>query len=108
MATAGERFNLHAGGVADEHGRVLALVGPSGAGKTTATRLLARRLAYLSDETVSIAPDGTCRPTRSRSPWSSIPSTAQRKEQLSPDDLGLLPTPATAPWPVSSCCTRTP
>ena len=94
MATAGERFNLHAGGVADEHGRVLALVGPSGAGKTTATRVLARRLAYLSDETVSIAPDGEV--STHPKPLSVLvdPEHTQRKEQLSPDDLGLLPTPA--------------
>jgi hypothetical protein len=94
MATAGERFNLHAGGVADEQGRVLALVGPSGAGKTTATRVLARRLAYLSDETVSIAPDGEV--SSHPKPLSVLvdPEHTQRKEQLSPDDLGLLPTPA--------------
>ncbi len=95
VATAGERLNLHAGGVADERGRVLALVGPSGAGKTTATRLLAGRLAYLSDETVSIAPDGVV--SAHPKPLSVLvdPEQRQRKEQLSPDDLGLLPTPAT-------------
>jgi energy-coupling factor transporter ATP-binding protein EcfA2 len=93
VATAGERLNLHAGGVADEQGRVLAVVGPSGAGKTTATRLLAGRLAYLSDETVSIAPDGVV--SAHPKPLSVLvdPEQRQRKEQLSPDDLGLLPTP---------------
>ena len=55
-ATAGLRVNLHAGGVADERHRVLALVAPSGTGKTTATLALAKRLGYVSDETVSIDP----------------------------------------------------
>ena len=62
IVTSGQRFNLHAGGLADEQGRVLALVGRSGTGKTTATRLLAERLDYLSDETVSITPDGLVHP----------------------------------------------
>ena len=35
-----------------------------GTGKTTATRLLAERLGYLSDETVSITPDGRRAPAR--------------------------------------------
>jgi energy-coupling factor transporter ATP-binding protein EcfA2 len=95
VATAGERLNLHAGGVADEQGRVLAVVGPSGAGKTTATRVLAQRLAYLSDETVSITPDGVV--SAHPKPLSVLidPEQLRRKEQLSPDDLGLLPTPPT-------------
>ena len=58
QATAGVRLNLHAGGLADDRGRVLALVGPSGTGKTTATRTLAGRLGYLSDETVSMDAGG--------------------------------------------------
>lgn len=43
LATAGERFNLHAGGLADADGRVLALVGPSGC-RTPATSVPWRRL----------------------------------------------------------------
>ena len=58
LATAGKRVNLHAGSVANDAGRVLVVVGPSGTGKTTATRALAARLHYLSDETASISPDG--------------------------------------------------
>jgi hypothetical protein len=92
-ATAGLRINLHAGGVADEGRRVLAVVGPSGTGKTTATLALAHRLGYVSDETVSIAPDGTIAPHPK--PLSVIVDEERRrhKEQHSPDDLGLLPTP---------------
>jgi hypothetical protein len=92
-ATAGRRVNLHAGGVCDESRRVLAVVGPSGTGKTTATLALARRLGYVSDETVSIDPDGTVAPHPK--PLSVIvePGRRHHKEQLSPDDLGLLATP---------------
>ena len=95
LATMGERINLHAGGLGDERGRVLALVGASGSGKTTATRLLAQRLAYLSDETVSIGRDRQV--SAHPKPLSVIvdPDNPFHKEQLSPDDLGLLPTPST-------------
>ncbi len=92
-ATAGRRINLHAGGVADERRRVLAVVGPSGTGKTTATVALARRLGYVSDETVSIDAAGTVAPHPK--PLSVVvdPQRLRNKEQLSPDDLGFLPTP---------------
>jgi hypothetical protein len=92
-ATAGVRINLHAGGLADELGRVLALVGASGTGKTTATRILAQHLGYLSDETVSIAPDGVVSPHPK--PLSVVVHADRpfEKDQVSPDDLGLLPTP---------------
>ena len=95
IVTSGQRFNLHAGGLADDRGRVLAIVGKSGAGKTTATRLLAERLDYLTDETVSIAPDGVVHPHAK--PLSVITDADRpgNKEQLSPDDLGLRPTPDT-------------
>lgn len=92
-ATAGQRINLHAGGVSDERRRVLAVVAPSGTGKTTATLALARRLGYVSDETVSIDASGSIAPHPK--PLSVIVDADRRhhKEQLSPDDLGLLPTP---------------
>jgi hypothetical protein len=92
-ATAGRRINLHAGGVADDEGRLLALVAPSGTGKTTATRALSAHLGYVSDETVSIDPDGTVYPHPK--PLSVLPDEGAKyeKAQLSPDDVGLLPTP---------------
>jgi hypothetical protein len=91
-ATRGRHLNFHAGGVADAEGRVLALVAPSGTGKTTATRLLAQRLGYLSDETVSLDPDGRVYPHAK--PLSVIrePDGPRAKQQLAPDDLGLQPT----------------
>ncbi len=94
-ATAGKRVNLHAGGVADEQGRLLALVAASGTGKTTATRVLSSRLGYVTDETVSIDPDGAVHAYPK--PLSVIvdPASKFRKEQLSPDDLSLLPAPET-------------
>ena len=76
-------------------GRVLALVGRSGTGKTTATRLLAERLDYLSDETVSITPDGLVHPHAKPLSVITDPERPADKAQLSPDDLGLRPTPDT-------------
>ena len=93
LATAGERVNLHAGCVANDAGRVLAVVGPSGTGKTTATRALATRLHYLSDETASITADGVVYPHPK--PLSVVvrPDDHTHKQQLSPDDIGLGSTP---------------
>ena len=93
LATAGKRVNLHAGSVANDAGRVLVVVGPSGTGKTTATRALAARLHYLSDETASITPDGVVFPHPK--PLSIVvrPDDHTHKEQLSPDDIGLGSTP---------------
>lgn len=88
-ATAGRRLNLHAGAVADDQGRALAVIGPSGSGKTTAISLLAGRLGYLSDETVSI--DEALEVHPHPKPLSVItdPDAPHLKSSLSPDDLGL-------------------
>jgi len=52
---------LHAGAIG-ANGRALVFAGVSGAGKSTLTRaLLARGYDYLSEECVSLLPDGTCR-----------------------------------------------
>jgi hypothetical protein len=85
-AAAGTRLMLHAAGLADADGRVLALVGPSGMGKTTASVYLAQHgFGYVSDETVSIGPGGDVLPF-GRPLW-------LRKRggevQRSPDELGL-------------------
>ena len=95
QATTGERVNLHAGTVADDDGRVLVIVGPSGTGKTTATLALATRLHYMSDETASITPDGVVH--AHPKPLSIVidAEDLRHKRQLSPDDLGLGSTPDT-------------
>ena len=91
--TAGQRMNIHAGAVADTSGRVLAVVGPSGSGKTTAIRLLAGRLGYVSDETVSVG-EGLKVHAHSK-PLSVIsdPDQPRLKQSVSPDDIGLLRPP---------------
>lgn len=89
-ATAGRRLNIHAGAVSDPTGRALTVIGASGAGKTTAVSHLARRLGYLSDETVSVDDDLTVHPHPK--PLSVIGNRdiPHVKASFSPDDLGLL------------------
>ena len=91
-ARRGELWMLHAGAVADADGNVVAIVGPSGRGKTTATRALAARFGYVSDETVAVAPDGTV--LAYRKPLSIIEDPAADKTQRSPAELGLGDLPA--------------
>jgi energy-coupling factor transporter ATP-binding protein EcfA2 len=93
-ATTGQRINLHAGAVADEDGKALAVIGPSGSGKTTAIGLLALRLGYLSDETVSL--DESLRIHPHPKPLSVITDPQKRwaKRSVSPDDAGLRRPPA--------------
>lgn len=93
-ARRGELWMLHAGAVADEHGNVVAIVGPSGRGKTTATRALGAHFGYVTDETLAVAPDGTVLPYRK--PLSIIEDPASDKAQRSASELGLgAPPPAT-------------
>ena len=89
-ATAGLRLNIHAGAVSDSAGRAHAVIGASGAGKTTAVVQLAQRLGYLSDETVSLDDDLVVHPHPK--PLSVIGNrdAPHVKASLSPDDLGLL------------------
>ena len=105
---AGERINLHAGGVADERRRVLALVGPSGTGKTTATLALARRLGYVSDETVSIDPAGRSHRTRSRSRWWSIRAAPRQGAAVAGRPRAAADARRRDAWPVWSSCTAAP
>lgn len=86
-AGRGKRWMLHAAGLAASDGRVIVLVGASGAGKTTATRTLARRWGYVSDETVGIDLDGTVHPYRK--PLSIITDGHEVKVQRAPGDLDL-------------------
>ncbi|APZ35241.1 hypothetical protein BOH66_14040 [Microbacterium aurum] len=83
----GRLWMLHAAGLALPDGRVLVLVGPSGRGKTTASRVLGAQLGYVSDETVAIDRDGRVYPYRK--PLSIIEGGAYPKAQRSPAELGL-------------------
>lgn len=90
-ARAGNEILLHAGGVAHTDGGVAVIVGPSGRGKTTTTRFLARSYGYVSDETIAIKRDGEILPYRK--PLSVIQEGHNDKLQIAPSDLGLLPLP---------------
>jgi hypothetical protein len=83
------RLSLHAAGLTDDLGRVLALVAASGTGKTTAARTLGRHLGYLSDETVSVGADLDVRSYQK--PLSIVvdADVPFRKRQHPPEELGL-------------------
>ncbi|MGF3055963.1 hypothetical protein [Microbacterium sp. YY-01] len=85
---------FHAAGVADEHGRVAAFVGPSGRGKTTLSRVLGQHHGYVSDETVAVALDGSLTVHPYRKPLSVVRAGAP-KEQVAPSAAGLQPLPNT-------------
>ncbi len=84
----GSAVLLHAAGLSDGD-RAIALVGPSGTGKSTAARALGQHFGYLSDETVAIEPDGRISPYPK--PVSTIddPTKPWAKSESSPDELGL-------------------
>ncbi|MCC6270176.1 MAG: hypothetical protein IT190_02745 [Microbacteriaceae bacterium] len=84
-----ELLLLHACAIAHQNtGAVMALIGPSGRGKTTAAINLGRHFGYVTDETVAVRAD------RSVLPYPKPLSVVQRgspvKVQLGPDELGLL------------------
>jgi hypothetical protein len=86
---AGRLLMLHAAGLADPGtGHAVALVAPSGTGKTTAAARLGLELGYLTDETVGVRADGTVAPYPK--PLSVLGEEGPVKAQSSPDDLGLL------------------
>jgi len=78
---------LHAAGIlVPETGTVLALVAPSGTGKTTAALTLARS-GYCTDETVAVDRVGTVLPYPK--PLSVIERKGAPKRQISPAQAGL-------------------
>ncbi|GAA3597925.1 hypothetical protein GCM10022198_22750 [Klugiella xanthotipulae] len=91
---AGTSFLFHA--TASSHpvtGDVIALVGPSGRGKTTAAQAMARHRGYVTDETVAVLPDGSV--LGYPKPLSVKAHALDTiKTQVGPDELGLVaPTP---------------
>jgi len=87
-ARRGELVMLHAAALADPvTGATAVLVAPSGTGKTTASRALGTRFAYLSDETAAITRKGVVLPYRK--PLSII-EDGPIKAQRSPGELGLI------------------
>lgn len=85
-ALRGRALMFHAAGVADEHGRVVAFVGPSGRGKTTLSRELGQHFGYVSDETITA--DAELRVRAYRKPLSVVRDRAP-KQQLSPQEALL-------------------
>lgn len=90
-ARRGELWMLHAAGLSDEDGNVVVLVGPSGRGKTTASRALGTRYGYVSDETIAIDNEGQVWPYRK--PLSIIEEHGEPKAQRAPSSVGLRDVP---------------
>ncbi|WP_353952007.1 hypothetical protein V6K52_00795 [Knoellia sp. S7-12] len=84
----GSAVLLHAAGVS-RGDRAIALVGQSGAGKSTASRVLGRHFGYLSDETVAIEEDGRVAPYPKPVSVITDPAAPWDKGEWSPDELGL-------------------
>lgn len=84
----GSAVLLHAAGLS-RGDRAIALVGQSGAGKSTASRVLGQHFGYLSDETVAVEPDGRVAPYPKPVSVITDPSAPWEKGEWSPDELGL-------------------
>lgn len=84
----GSAVLLHAAGLS-RGDRAIALVGESGAGKSTASRVLGRHFGYLSDETVAIEADGRVAPYPKPVSVITDPQAPWDKGEWSPDELGL-------------------
>lgn len=87
----GTALLFHACGLALPDGRVVAFVGPSGRGKTTAARRLGETYGYVSDESIAVRADGEVLPYRK--PLSIIEPGLPTKRQIPPSAAGLLDLP---------------
>jgi len=82
----GTFLTFHAAGLALEDGRVVAMVGPSGRGKTTVSRTLGKNYGYVSDETIAVDASGRVYPYRKPL---SVVQKGGPKRQVSPSEAGL-------------------
>jgi len=82
---SGQLLMLHACTLASGDGRVVALIAPSGTGKTTAALALGSKFAYLSDETAGVLPDLSV--VAYPKPLSVIETAGEPKRQVSPAEL---------------------
>lgn len=93
--STGQGLLFHAAAYSDAGGAAVLLVGPSGAGKTTAVSRLAGPTSYLSDETCLVDEDGGVVPYPKPL---SVVGAGREKAQISAAELGLPIHPsATAP-----------
>lgn len=84
--SAGRGLLFHAAAVPDQDGGAILLVGPSGAGKTTAVARLAAASGYLTDEMALVGADGAVLPYPKPL---SVGRGGPVKAQLAPRALGL-------------------
>lgn len=89
----GRALLLHAAAIALDDRRVVGFVGPSGRGKTTASRALAQVYGYVTDETLAVLPDLSVIPYPK--PLSVLDGPPP-KHSIRPDVLGMRPAPAGA------------
>lgn len=89
---------FHSAALLDAHDNAALLIGPSGAGKTTAAIRLGRTTRYLTDETAFVDWDAHVVPYPK--PLSVIVDGAAVKAQVAPEELGL-ETPQTGRFPVT-------
>ncbi len=82
----GEALLFHANAIALDDGRVIGFVGPSGRGKTTASRALCERFAYVTDETLAVRGDLSVIPYPKPL---SIVNRPEGKDQRAAHSLGL-------------------
>ncbi|MFV0633671.1 hypothetical protein [Demequina sp.] len=91
-ARAGRMLMLHAAGLADADGNVVAFVAPSGTGKTTLARTLGQHYGYVTDETLAVQFDGSVVPYPK--PLSLITDPSKRiKTQAPAEDFELVKVP---------------
>jgi energy-coupling factor transporter ATP-binding protein EcfA2 len=89
-ANEGDLLMLRAAAVADpETGRCVVLVGPTGSGRSTAARTLARHFGYVTDDTVAFTATLDLLPY----PKPLVAGDDPAQGVLSPDDLGLRQAP---------------